>query len=48
VDGWGKQIFFPSTISFKRASVFLVKLIPAALLCIAAGLLAADWIWNLL
>jgi hypothetical protein len=48
VDGWGRQIFFPSPVSFNRVSVFLVKLVPAALLCVLAGVLAASWIWNLL
>jgi hypothetical protein len=48
VDGWGRQIFFPSPVSFKRASGFLVRLIPAALGFAGAGWLISRWIWNLL
>lgn len=48
VDGWGRQIFFPSAVSFGRVSVFLVKLLPVSLFCVVAGVGAGDWIWNLL
>jgi hypothetical protein len=48
VDGWGRQIFFPSPVSFRQASKFLARLVPATLVFTAAGWLVSGWIWNLL
>ena len=37
VDGWGEQIFYPSGISFKAVTPFLVKMMPAVLAVLAGG-----------
>ncbi|HVM31882.1 MAG TPA: hypothetical protein VMU88_02015 [bacterium] len=48
VDGRGRQIFFPSTVSFRRASIFLPRLMPASFVAILAGGWASAWIWACL
>lgn len=47
-DGWGRQIFFPSTASFRRSSIFLTSLAPMTLVLTALGWLISGWIWNLM
>jgi hypothetical protein len=46
VNGWGEQIFYPSSIAFQKITPSLTITIPAAAMAIALGFAAFQAIWG--
>jgi hypothetical protein len=47
VNGWGEQIFYPNNVSFKKATPFLAKTLPAVVIAMVLGFVTFQAIWNL-
>lgn len=48
VDGWGNQIMYPSSVSFRQASAFLPQLLVSSFGIMVLGWWGAEWIWQVL
>ncbi len=46
VDGWGKQIFYPSSVTFKQQAPFLFKTLFPVLAVLALGVTGFEVFWR--
>jgi hypothetical protein len=48
VNAWGEQIFYPLDVSFKKTIPSMMKMMPAILAVLAAGVVIFKYLWDVL